>query len=148
MPLMKIRGFFSFNEYCEYCDDQADKDKLLQIKKHDVMIFSHERYVCKNRQKIERKKNMDKRTLSKGWCTIVFVHILFVLIGILPVVNYLKETTLYGFIINWAYQILLIVFIIVCLKDFLVDSWKRFVSVGIKKNIKTIVLCFFCLRWN
>lgn len=76
---------------------------------------------------------MTKRTLLKGWCTIVPIHFFFVLIGILPYVNELKETTIYGFIINWVYQILLIMFIIVCLKDFLVDSWKRFACVGIKK---------------
>lgn len=92
---------------------------------------------------------MDKRTLLKGWRTIVPIHILFVLIGILPFVNELKETTLYGFIINWVYQILLIVFIIVYLKDFLIDAWKRFVSVGTKKNIKTIFLCFLaCVGIN
>lgn len=92
---------------------------------------------------------MDKRTLLKGWRTVVPIHILFVLIGILPFVNELKETTLYGFIINWAYQILLIVFIVVCLKDFLVDSWKRFASIGIKRNIKTILLCFLaCVGIN
>lgn len=91
---------------------------------------------------------MDKRALLKGWCTIVLVHVLFVLMGILPVANYLKGTTLCGFIINWAYQILLIVFIIVCLKDFLVDAWQRFIDVGIKKNIKSIFFKFFGLRWN
>lgn len=92
---------------------------------------------------------MDKRTLLKGWCSIVLVHILFVLSGILPVVNYIKKTALCGFLINWAYQILLIVFIIVCLKDFLVDSWKRFISVGVKKNLKSIFLSFLaCVGIN
>ena len=85
---------------------------------------------------------MDKRTLQKGWYTIVLVHILFLLMGILPIVDSIKEKTVYGFMINWAYQILLIVLIMVYLKDFLVDSWKRFISVGIKKNVKSIFLSF------
>lgn len=92
---------------------------------------------------------MDKKTLLKGWCTIVFVHILFVITGILPFANYLKKTILYGFIINWTYQILLIVLIMVCLKDFLAHSWERFISVGIKKNIKAIFLSFLaCVGIN
>lgn len=86
---------------------------------------------------------MDKKILSKGCYTIVFVHILFMIIGVLPVASYIKKTILGGVILNWAYQILLIVLIMVYLKDFLVDSWKRFISVGTKKNIKSILLSFF-----
>ena len=78
---------------------------------------------------------MDKRTLLKGWCTIVLVHTLSLLTGLLPIGKYIKNSILFGVVVNWGYQILLIVLIIVCLKVFLVDSWKRFVSVGIKKNI-------------
>jgi len=89
---------------------------------------------------------MDKRTLLKGWCTIVLVHILFLLTGLLSIGKYIKDSILFGVVVNWGYQILLIVLIIMCLKVFLVDSWKRFVSVGIKKNIKAIFLSFlFCV---
>jgi len=86
---------------------------------------------------------MDKKVLSKGCYTIVFVHILFMIIGVLPVTSYIKQTILGGVILNWVYQILLVVLIMVYLKDFIVDSWKRFISVGIKENIKSILLSFF-----
>lgn len=62
-------------------------------------------------------------------------------------IKYLKNMNLlYGLIINWCYQIILVGLICYFLKDFLIKSWRNFVSNGIKRNIKLIlsgfIICF------
>lgn len=90
---------------------------------------------------------INKKTIKEGWIIIVPFHVAFMIIGIFPVIKYLKNTNLlYGLIINWCYQILLVGLICYFLKDFLIKSWRYFVSNGIKRNIKWIfggfIICF------
>ena len=90
---------------------------------------------------------INNKSIEDSWKTIMPIHIAYMIMGILPVIQHLKVTNiLYGLLINWCYQILMVVLICYFLKDFLTHSWRTFAGNKTKRNIKSILggfgICF------
>lgn len=87
---------------------------------------------------------ISKKPVKESCIIIVFVHIAFMIMSNFPAVTDLKSKNLLsGLLLNWGYQLLLVALISFFMKDFLIESWRKFVSAGGKKNIKSILAGFF-----